>query len=105
MVPLFGPIGGGLGLGASPPGPAVAVAGAGAAASSAAFTTNLELLLLMFFEGKNTMLLLEAELAFPATLGVSKNPEAADAMLQLAMSSLSDLSVSVTDGKVEGVAD
>ena len=92
MEPLFGPIGGGLGLGASPP--------SGAAASSAALTTSLELL--FFFEEKNTMLLLEAELAFPATLGVSKNPEAADAMLQLAMSSLSlSLSLYVTDGKVE----
>ena len=100
-MPLFGPIGGGLGLGASlPSGGAVVVAGAGAAASSAALTTSLELLLL-FFEGKNTMLFLEAELAFPVTLGVSKNPEAADAMLQLAKSSLSDLSVSVTEGKKE----
>ena len=101
-MPLFGPIAGGLGLGASfPSGGEVVVAGEGAAASSAALTTSLELLLLLFFEGKNTMLLLEAELAFPVTLGVSKNPEAADAMLQLAMSSLSDLSVSVTEGKKE----
>lgn len=59
----------------------------GAAPSSAALTTSLELLLLMvvFFEGKNTILLLEPEFALVATLGVSKNPEAAEAMLQLAI--------------------
>lgn len=97
-MPLFGPIGGGLGLGlgASPPsGGAVVVAGVGEGgggeASSAALTTSLEVLLVL--EGKNTMLVLLLVLEVPAeTLGVSKKPEAADAMLQqLAMSSRSDL--------------
>lgn len=95
-MPLFGPIGGGLGLGASPPsGGAVVVAGVGEggggeASSSAALTTSLEVLLVL--DGKNTMLLLLV-LEVPAeTLGVSKKPEAADAMLQqLAMSPRSDL--------------
>lgn len=106
MVPLLGPIGGGLGFGASPSagfvvvvGVAAAVAGAaGVASSSAALTTSLGLL---FFEGKNTkLLLLEPELVLAATLGVNKKPEAADAMLQLAMFCLTTHSLSLlSNGK------
>lgn len=87
MAPLLGPIGGGLGLGAASPsaGAAVVAAAGGAAASSEARTTSLKLLELLFFGGKNSMLLLEPEFTLVATLGVSENPEAADAMLQLAI--------------------
>ncbi len=84
LVPLLGPIGGGLGLGASPSAGGAAVAG-GAAPSSAALTTSFDVLLALFFEEKYTMLVLEAEPVWVETLGANANPEAADAMLQLAM--------------------
>ena len=51
LVPLLGPIGGGLGLGASPSTGAVVVAGG--APSSAALTTSLDELL--FLKGKDNM--------------------------------------------------
>jgi hypothetical protein len=97
-VPLLGPIGGGLAFGASPTADAPVVAG-GAAPSSAALTTSLELLLLLmllFLTGKHTMLLLADELALLVTLGVRTNPEAADAMLQLAMLCSLSLSLSLS---------
>ncbi len=80
-MPLLGPTGGGLGLAAWPSGGAVVVVG-GAAPSSADLTTSLELL---FLKGKDNMLLLPPEFVLLVTLCVSTNPEAADAMLQLAM--------------------
>lgn len=84
MVPLLGPIGGGLAAlagGASPS--AVAVA-AGGAASSAARTTSLGMLVLLFLEEKNNIELFGAEL--DVTLGVATiKPDAAEAMLLLAM--------------------
>ena len=92
-MPLLGPIGGGLGFAS---GALVAAAG-GAAPSSAALITNLPLLVLalvLLLEEKNNMLVLpeEAAVLLVATLGVTTKPEAADAMLQLAIScSLSDV--------------
>lgn len=86
LAPLLGPMGGGLGLGASPSAGGASAAGGGgaaAAASSEALTTSLELLVL---EGKLNMELLEAEDELPpATEGAITNPEAADAMLHVAM--------------------
>lgn len=72
----MGPIGGGLGFGASP---WAGAGGAAAAASSAALTISLEL----FLEENVNIETLEAE--FVVTEGVNTNPDAADAMLQLAI--------------------
>ncbi|WP_162001387.1 hypothetical protein, partial [Escherichia coli] len=87
LVPLLGPIGGGFGFGVAAPsagGVAVEGAAAAAAASSAALTISLEEPL--FFIGNITIVLLEAdEFLETATLGDNTNPDAADAMLQLAM--------------------
>jgi hypothetical protein len=44
--------------------------------------------LLLFFEEKNNMVGLEVEFVLVATVGANANPDAADAMLQLAMLSV-----------------
>lgn len=80
LAPLLGPIGGGLGLGVSAlAGSAVA---AGGSVSSAALTTSLETLL--FWKGKETIWHLTV-VVLEVTFGVTKNLEAADAILQLAI--------------------
>lgn len=84
LAPLLGPIGGGLGFGAWASAGGASGAGGAAAPSSAALTTRLELLLLLGVSIKRE--LLEPEVVEPPTLGVNTNPEAADAMLQEAMS-------------------
>ena len=81
MVPLLGPIGGGLDLSSSV---YVAPAAGGAAASSAAFTTNREFL--VFLEGNVTIAeLIVIVSKFPG-FDFTTNPEVADAMLQNAIS-------------------
>lgn len=82
LVPLLGPIGGGLATGAALAS-SVAVVAAGGAASSAARTTSL---LPLFLEGgKDTIVTILVVLLGVTTFGVTTNPQAADAMLQLAM--------------------
>lgn len=89
LVPLLGPIGGGLGFVAAAPSGSLVAAAGGTAPSSDALITNLALflaLLLLFEEKNNILLRLEAEpVLLVATFGVTTNPEAADAMLQLAI--------------------
>lgn len=86
LVPLLGPMGSGLGLGGSASAAGLVAAG-GAAPSSAALTTSRELLLallVLFFKWKNdTLFRLETAAELVGTLGVSTNPEAADAMLAM----------------------
>ena len=84
VVPLLGPIGGGLAAGgAAASGTA---AGGAAAASSAALTTNLpdRKFLEELQGGLNIIILVVVVLGFVA-LGVTTNPRAADAILQLAI--------------------
>lgn len=73
-MPLLGPIGGGL-----------AGAGAGGSAVSAARTTNLDPLLLLLLEAACSTLALEEIAVEVMKQGVSRIPEAADVMLQLAI--------------------
>lgn len=88
LVPLLGPIGGGLATGAvlSSGG---AVVAAGGAASSAARTTSLEelvqlVLFLVEERGKDNIVFIRV-LEVTTVVGVTTNPDAADAMLQLAI--------------------
>jgi hypothetical protein len=83
----LGPIGGGLGLGvAASAAGAAAVAGAPAAGSSDALTTSLEEEpILLDLIGNINMVLLEDEDVVVATLSDNINPQAADAMLLLAI--------------------
>lgn len=85
LAPLLGPIGGGLG-GGGPLSTTAALAGGeggGGGESSEALTTSLECLR---FIGKETRGEgVEEGLAVEAQVGVRTNPEAADAMLQLAI--------------------
>jgi hypothetical protein len=87
LAPLLGPIGGGLGLGAAASAAgAAAVAGAAAAGSSDALTTSLEEEpILLDLIGNINMVLLEDEDVVVATLSDNINPQAADAMLLLAI--------------------
>lgn len=98
LVPLLGPIGGGLATGAALAS-SVAVVAAGGAASSAARTTSL---LPLFLEGgKDTIVTILVVLLGVTTFGVTTNPQAADAMLQLAML-LSSLSFFTKRKKIIG---
>lgn len=82
-MPLLGPIGGGLAaFGASVA--AGAAAGAAAPASSAARTTSLELFCRVGAKAKFTLVLLEV---LELRQEVITKPEAAEAMLQVAMAS------------------
>lgn len=84
MVPLLGPIGGGLTALAGGASPSAVAVGAGGAASSAARTTSLGMLVVVFLEEKDNIELFGAELE--VTLGVATiKPDAAEAMLLLAM--------------------
>lgn len=74
-MPLLGPIGGGL----------AAAGGAGGSAVSAARTTNLDPLLLLLLEATCSTLALEEVAVEVMKQGVSRSPEAADVMLQLAI--------------------
>lgn len=89
-MPLLGPIGGGLGGGA-PPSAAGVAAGGGGGAASEALTTSLEFLWLVLWE-KRSMDGVEVGLVVELGVGVRTNPEAADAMLQVAIFTLSALS-------------
>lgn len=82
VLPLFGPIGGGLAAAA-----ASGAAAGGAAASSAALTTNLPepKFLEELQGGLNIIILVVVLVLVVVTLGVTTNPQAADAILQLAM--------------------
>lgn len=88
LVPLLSPMGcGGLAALASPSSGAVVVfvaAEGDGAASSAAHTTSLLNLPLPFLKGKATQFL-ELELEVEAKLDGSRNPDAAQAMLLVAM--------------------
>lgn len=90
LVPLLGPIGGGLAAfagGASPSAGAAVVAAAGAA-SSAALTTSL-VLVVALFEKKSRPVLLRFVVELEVILVAGTKVDAAEAMLQLAMILLS----------------
>ena len=86
-MPLLGPIGGGLGGGAPPSATGAGAGGGGGGGGggppSEALTTSLEFL--WFLGEKMTMDGVEVGLVVELGVGVRTNPEAADAMLQLAI--------------------
>lgn len=99
LAPLLGPIGGGLGLVAVSPAGEAAEGAAASAVSSDALTTSLELAILLDFIGNINMLVLEESddvVLLAATLRDKTNPQAADAMLLLAMDNYRFVCVSLS---------